>query len=385
MPDTAPVADLTQIKPIAMVDLAAQRARIGRQVELAISRVLAHGAFINGPEVTELERRLATACGVDHVIACASGTDALMMGLMALGVGPGDAVIVPSFTFTATAEAVVLVGATPVFVDVDRATFNMTAQTLAAGLKAARAAGLRPRVAIPVDLFGQPADYDLLADVGRHEGVTLFADAAQSCGAYYRDRKVGALAPLTATSFYPSKPLGCYGDGGALFTPDAELATRLRQIRSHGQGKHRDDIVRVGLTARLDTIQAAVLLEKLAIFDDECRARQTIADRYANLLGGSVDIPRLAAGATSVWAQYTVLSPHRDRIAVELKANGISSSLFYPVPVHAHGPYRHCPRADGGLAVTMQLANEAISLPMHPYLTPDDQARVAAAVRRAIA
>lgn len=385
MPDTAPAADLTKLKPISMVDLAAQRARLGNRIEAAIGRVLAHGAFINGPEVVALEHALAVAGGVEHVVACASGTDALVMGLMALGVGSGDAVIVPSFTFTATAEAVVLVGASPVFVDVDPVTFNMTAAGLTSGIAAARAAGLKPRVAIPVDLFGQSADYDALAGAAARDGVTILADAAQSFGASWRGRKVGSLAPITAASFYPSKPLGCYGDGGAVFTADADLALRLKQIRSHGQHRHRDDVVRIGLTARLDTIQAAVLLEKLTIFDDECRARQAVADRYAKLLDGLVTVPRVAAGATSVWAQYTVLSPQRDRIVAALKADGIASSVFYPVPVHAQAPYRNFPAAKGGLSVTLRLASEAVSLPLHPYLTGDDQARVAAALGRAVA
>jgi dTDP-4-amino-4,6-dideoxygalactose transaminase len=304
---------------------------------------------------------------------------------MALGVGPGDAVLVPSFTFTATAEAPALLGATPIFIDVAADTFNITADALARGTRTARAAGLKPVAAIPVDLFGQPADYDSLAAVATREHVTLLADAAQSFGASLGNRKVGALAPLTTTSFYPSKPFGCYGDGGAVMTDDADLADRLRQIRTHGQRRHRDDVVCIGLTSRLDTIQAAILIEKLAIFDDECRRRDHAARRYAELLGDAVEVPRVVAGRTSVWAQYTVLSPRRDAIAAALKAEQIACSIFYPVPVHQQGPYRGYPVAEGGLPVTVRLAKEAISLPLHPYLSSDDQARVALAVVRAAA
>lgn len=385
MPDNAPAAELNRPAPIAMADLAAQRARIGADIERAIGRVLAHGAFLNGPEVSELERQLAMRAGVGHAIACASGTDALMMGLMALGVGPGDAVIVPSFTFTATAEAVVLVGATPVFADVDGASFNVTAATAAKAIKAARDAGLKPAAIIPVDLFGQPALYEDLGEVAAKAGAVVFADAAQSFGAALGNLNVGALAPITATSFYPSKPLGCYGDGGAVLTHDPELAARLKEIRTHGQRRHRDDVVRVGLTSRLDTLQAAVLLAKLTIFDDEIHKRQAVAAGYTKRLENLVVTPKLSPGATSVWAQYTIRSPKRDRIAAELKAASIASAVFYPVPVHHQAPYRGCPVAEGGLPTTLQLAADVISLPMHPYLTADNQDRVAAAVRRALA
>jgi dTDP-4-amino-4,6-dideoxygalactose transaminase len=384
MPDTATAAEISPA-PIPMLDLAQQRRRIAPEVDAAIARVLRHGAFILGPEVAELERRLAQYCGVAHVVTCGSGADALLMGLMALGVGPGDAVLVPSFTFTATAEAPALLGATPIFIDVAADTFNITADALARGTRTARAAGLKPVAAIPVDLFGQPADYDSLAAVATREHVTLLADAAQSFGASLGNRKVGALAPLTTTSFYPSKPFGCYGDGGAVMTDDADLADRLRQIRTHGQRRHRDDVVCIGLTSRLDTIQAAILIEKLAIFDDECRRRDHAARRYAELLGDAVEVPRVVAGRTSVWAQYTVLSPRRDAIAAALKAEQIACSIFYPVPVHQQGPYRGYPVAEGGLPVTVRLAKEAISLPLHPYLSSDDQARVALAVVRAAA
>jgi len=292
---------------------------------------------------------------------------------------------VPSFTFTATAEAVMLAGATPVFVDVEADTYNMSPASLVSGIAAARAAGLKPVVAIPVDLFGQPADYAALGAVAAQENVTLLADAAQSLGASVGNKKVGALAPITATSFYPSKPLGAYGDGGAVLTDDAALAERLRQIRSHGQRHGRDDVVRLGTTSRLDSIQAAVLIEKLAIFDDECRARQQIADRYETLLAGAVSLPRLKPDNTSVWAQYTVLSPRRDRIVAELKADAIGTSVFYPKPVHTQAPFRNCPVAATGLGVTERLAREAVSLPMHPYLSAGDQERVAAGLRRAVA
>jgi dTDP-4-amino-4,6-dideoxygalactose transaminase len=307
------------------------------------------------------------------------------MPLMAWGVGPGDAVLVPSFTFTATAEVAVLAGATPVFVDVAADTFNMTGASLAQGIAAARELGLRPAAAVPVDLFGQPADYDELNAVAAAHGCRVLADAAQSYGAAYKTRKAGTLAEATATSFYPSKPLGGYGDGGAVFTDDDALAARLKQIRVHGQGRDRNDNVCIGLTARLDTIQAAVLIEKLAIFDDECRARDEIAARYDALLAGAVTTPRVAAHARSVWAQYTVRSPGRDRIVATLAAENIPTSVFYPRPIHVQPAYRQFPRARGGLAVTDRLAQECVSLPMHPYLKAADQERVAAAVRRAVA
>jgi dTDP-4-amino-4,6-dideoxygalactose transaminase len=377
---TAPVA----VQPVPLIDLQAQRSRIGARIEAAIGRVLAHGQYIMGPEVAEAERRLAAHSGARHVICCASGTDALMMTLLAQGVGRGDAVFVPSFTFTATAEAVALVGATPVFVDVHADTFNLDAASLERAIGTAQQTGLKPVCVIPVDLFGQPADFDVLQAIADKHGLWILDDAAQSYGARYKGKRLGTCADVTATSFYPSKPLGCYGDGGAVFTDDAELARRLMQVRVHGQGRDRNDVVRVGLTARFDSIQAAVLLEKLEIFDDECAAREKIAVRYDQALSGIATVPARATDCTSVWAHYTVTSPRRDRIVAALHAQGIATAVFYSKPVHMQTPYRGYPVAAGGLPVTEHLAQEVVSLPMHPYLSSEAQDRVIAAVRAAV-
>ena len=378
---TAPVA----LQPIPLIDLPAQRARLGAKVEAAIGRVLAHGQYIMGPEVLEAERRLAAHCGARHVIACASGTDALVMGLMAMGVERGDAVFVPSFTFTATAEAVVLVGATPVFVDVHANTYNLDVTSLERAIQVAQQTGLKPACVIPVDLFGQPADFDAIKTIADKHDLWILDDAAQSYGARYRGRALGTCADITATSFYPSKPLSCYGDGGALFADDDELAKRLVQIRVHGQSKDRNDVVRVGLTARFDSIQAAVLLEKLEIFDDECAARVKLALRYDDALSDIVSTPHVLPNCTSVWAHYTIASPRRDRIVTALQAQGIGTAVFYSKPVHMQTPYRGYPVSAGGLPVTDRLAQETLCLPMHPYLTASAQDRVIAAVRAALA
>ncbi len=300
---------LSRAQAIPFIDLAAQRRRIGRSIDDAMARVMSHCQFINGPEVTQLEAALAAFSGAKHVVTCASGTDALLMVLMAKGVGRGDAVLCPSFTFSATGEAVALTGATPVFVDVDEATFNMDAASLKRGIATARKAGLKPVGVIPVDLFGQSADHDSIAAVAGAEGLFMLDDAAQGFGASYKGRKLGTFGIATATSFFPAKPLGCFGDGGAIFTDDAGLAETLRSIRVHGQGADKYDNVRLGLTGRLDTMQAAILIEKLKIFEDEIAVRNEIADRYARGLGNLVTVPRLAAGCTSVWAQYTIRLP----------------------------------------------------------------------------
>src|ERR1700709_1683794 len=267
-------------EPVAFIDLAAQRRRLGKSIDEAVSRVLTHCQFINGPEVTQLEAALAAFSGAKHVVSCASGTDALLMVLMAKDVGRGDAVLCPSFTFCATGEAVALTGATPVFVDVDEATFNIDADSLKRGIATARKLGLKPRAVIPVALFGQSADHDAIGAVAEAEGLFVLDDAAQAFGASYKGRRLGTFGLVTATSFFPAKPLGCYGDGGAIFTDDAELAETLRSIRVHGQGSDKYDNVRLGLTGRLDTIQAAILIEKLKIFEDEIAARNRIADPY---------------------------------------------------------------------------------------------------------
>src|SRR6201988_2034549 len=309
-------------EPVALFDIGAQRRRVGKSIDEAVGRVLAHCQFVNGPEVTALEQALAKFCGAQHVVSCASGTDALLMVLMAENIGRGDAVFYPSFTFCATGEAVALTGATPVFVDVDESTFNIDAASLRRGIATAKRLGLKPRAVIPVDLFGQSADHDAVLAVAEAEGLFVLDDAAQGFGASYKGRRLGTLGLATATSFFPAKPLGCFGDGGAIFTDDAELAATLRSVRVHGQGADKYDNVRLGITGRLDTMQAAILIEKLKIFEDEIAARNQAADRYGRGLSNIVTVPRLAAGCTSVWAQYTIRLPkgvERDDFAAALK------------------------------------------------------------------
>jgi dTDP-4-amino-4,6-dideoxygalactose transaminase len=370
--------------PVPFIDIAAQRRRLGQAVDRAVARVFDHCQFINGPEVGELEAALGAFCGAKHVVSCASGTDALLMVLMAKGVGPGDAVFCPSFTFCATGEVVALAGATPVFVDVDEKTFNIDAASLTRGIAAAKRLGLKPRAIIPVDLFGQSADHDAIGAVAHSEDLFVLDDAAQAFGASYKGRRLGGFGVITTTSFFPAKPLGCYGDGGAIFTDDAELAETLRSVRVHGQGSDKYDNVRLGLTARLDTVQAAVLLEKLKIFDDEIVARNRVAERYARALGNIVIIPRVASAATSVWAQYTIRLPSgtdRNQFASSLKAQGIPTAIYYPKSMHQQTAYRDFPVADGGLRVSERLSSDVISLPMHAYLDESAQDRVIEAVR----
>jgi dTDP-4-amino-4,6-dideoxygalactose transaminase len=372
--------------PIPFIDVAAQRRRLGRSVDDAIARVLGHCQFILGPEVRELEIKLSEFCGARHVVTCASGTDALVMVLMARGIGPGDAVICPSFTFTATAEVVALVGATPVFADVEERSFNLDPASLQEACVAARAAGLRPKAVIPVDLFGQPADYDRIMPIAEAENLFVLDDAAQAFGATYKNRRIGALAPTTATSFFPAKPLSCYGDGGAVITDDDELAQVIRSLRVHGEGRGKYDCVRIGLNGRLDTIQAAVLIEKLKIFPEEILARERIARRYSTGLADVATTPRLAPGSTSVWAQYTIRLPagRRDGLAASLRIEGIPTAIHYPIPLHRQQPYQRFPIAAGGAPVSERLAEEVISLPMHAYLDQTTQDRIIDAVRRAL-
>src|SRR6201995_3126485 len=377
----------TPLEPVPFIDIGAQRRRLGTSIDEAVGRVLTHCQFVNGPEVTQLEKLLAEFSGAKHVVSCASGTDALLMVLMAKNIGPGDAVLCPSFTFCATGEAVALTGASPVFVDVDEATFNIDAASLRRGIAAAKQKGLKPKAVIPVDLFGQSADHDAIAEVAKAEGLFVLDDAAQGFGASYKGRKLGTLGHATATSFFPAKPLGCFGDGGAIFTDDADLADTLRSIRVHGQGSDKYDNVRLCLTGRLDTMQAAILIEKLKIFEDEIIARNKVADRYARGLGNLVTVPHLAPGCGSVWAQYTIRLPKgvdRDGFAAALKAQGIPTAIYYPKSMHQQTAYRGFPVADGGLPVSERLSGDVISLPMHAYLDEATQDRIIAAVRGAI-
>lgn len=366
---------------IPFIDLQAQRRRLGKEVDLALARVLEHGAFIMGPEVRELEQQLGEFCGAKHVLSCASGTDALVLPLLAWGVGPGDAVLVPSFTFVATAEVVALVGATPVFVDVLPDTFNMDPASLEAAIGEAEERNLTPRAVIPVDLFGQPADYARLEPIASRYGLKVLADTAQGFGARLNGRVTGTFGDATGTSFFPAKPLGCYGDGGAVFTDDDGTIELLRSLRVHGQGRDKYDNVRIGLNGRLDTLQAAVLLQKLSIFADELDARMRIAERYSAALADVAIVPHLQQGATSSWAQYTIRVANRDALAAHLKAQGIPTAVYYPIPLHRQTGYQHYPAVPGGLPVSDRLADEVISLPMHPYLESADQDRIVSAVR----
>ena len=374
-------------RPIPFIDVAAQRRRLGRAVDDAIARVLAHCQFVLGPEVRALEAELAAFCGARHVIACASGTDALLLALMAWDIGRGDAVICPNFTFCATAEMVALLGATPVFADVQAETFNLDPESLRRAIATAKRLGLKPRAVIPVDLFGLPADHDAIAGIAAEHGLAVLDDAAQAFGAVYRGRKLGALATATATSFFPAKPLGCYGDGGAVFTDDDALAARIKSLRVHGESIDKYDAARIGITGRLDTIQAAVLLEKLKIFPDEIAARDRIAARYSAALADIATVPRVGNELTSVWAQYTIrLAPgRRDALAAALKGEGIPTAIYYVKPLHRQEAYRRFPVVDGGTPVAERLCDEVISLPMHAYLEPPVQDRIVGAVRRALA
>jgi UDP-2-acetamido-2-deoxy-ribo-hexuluronate aminotransferase len=372
-------------KRLDFIDLKAQQRLIYPALKERLARVLAHGQYILGPEVAELEARLAAYVGVKHAISCSSGTDALLMPLMAYGVGPGDAVFTTPFTFIATAEVIQLLGATPVFVDIDPRTFNLDPEALAAAMaglgKSPQSAALRPRGVIPVDLFGQPADYDRINELAGRHGLFVLEDAAQSFGATLGGKRAGALAEVAATSFFPAKPLGAYGDAGAVFTDDDELAAALRSIRVHGQGSHRYENARIGINGRLDTMQAAVLLVKLDIFDQEVAARQQVARDYSQALEDLVQVPYLAPGRTSVWAQYSVLSDDRTALMEKLQGAGIPTAIYYPRPLHLQGAFAHLGHRQGEFPVSERIAELIFSLPMHPYLQGSDQERIIAGLR----
>jgi dTDP-4-amino-4,6-dideoxygalactose transaminase len=375
-----------QQAPIPFIDVAAQRRRLGRAVDDAVARVLAHCQFVNGPEVQAFERDLAAFCGARHVIGCASGTDALLLVLMAWEIKPNDAVICPSFTYHATAEMVALLGATPIIADVAPDTFNLDPASCERAVATAKRLGLKPRAIIPVDLFGLPADHEAISAVAKKHDLKILDDAAQSFGATYRGKKLGTFGTATATSFFPAKPLGCYGDGGAVFTDDDALAARIKSIRLHGEGVDRSEAARIGITGRLDTIQAAILIEKLRIFPDEIAARDRVAARYTHGLADVAVVPRTGNETTSVWAQYTIKlrGGQRDKLAADLKAQGIPTAIYYTRPLHKQPAYRDYPVADGGVPVSEQLSGEVISLPMHAYLEQPDQDRIIGAVRKSL-
>ena len=373
--------------PIEFIDLGAQRRRLGRRIDEAILRVVDHGRYIMGPEVAEFETRLGAFCGARHVLSCANGTDALGLALMVKGLKPGQAVLVPSFTFAATAEVVAWFDAVPVFVDVREDTFNMDPASLEAGIATAKRLGLEPVGVIPVDLFGLPAEYDEILSIAAAQRLWVICDAAQSFGAAYKDRNVGTIGDMTTTSFFPAKPLGCYGDGGAVLVDDDDVFAVLKSLRVHGQGSDKYDNVRIGMNARLDTIQAAVLSQKLTIFADEIAARNRIAARYDSLLEDVVAVPKIPTGLTSIWAQYTVRLPSgrdRDVVAAKLKASGVPTAVYYAKPLHGQSAYRDYPAAGNGLPVCDRLASEVLSLPMHPYLDEVTQQRIVDGLRAAL-
>ncbi len=373
---------------IPFIDLASQQARIRDKIDHNLATVLDHGAYIMGPEVLAIEARLAKNADAKHCISCSSGTDALILALLAQGLRPGQGVIVPSFTFAASAEVMPVLGAIPVFSEVDPTTFNLDPACLGAAVEAAQAASVEVVGIIGVGLFGQPADYTAIGAFATEHGLWVIDDAAQSFGASWNNVPVGQLGDLTCTSFFPAKPLGCYGDGGAVFTNDDDKAEIMRSCRIHGMGKTRYENIRIGMTARLDTMQAAILDAKLDIFEDEMTRRQQVADRYAALLGDLVETPVLAAAATSSWAQYTVKLPDgadRDHIATVMRAHDVPTAVYYPVPMHQQPPYRHFPVAGGDLKVTSDLCSRVLALPMHPYLEDETQQRIAAALESALA
>jgi len=378
----------TTAKPIPFLDLKAQQARIAADLKPRIDAVLAHCNFILGPEVGELERQLAAFCGAKHCVSVSSGTDALQIAMMAEGIGRGDAVFLPAFTYTATAEVPLVLGATPVFVDVTPDTFQIDIAHLEQRIAQVRAEGkLVPRAIIGVDLFGQPADWDAIQAIAQREGLFTLDDCAQSFGAALHGRRLGTQADATATSFFPSKPLGGYGDGGALFTQSDERAALYRSLRTHGEGTTRYEVIRTGMNGRLDTLQAAVLLSKLTVFDEELAARARIAAVYSARLANAVTVPALVPDSTSAWAIYAILLPDtaaRDALQASLKEAGVPSAVYYPRPLH-HQPAYAGAHDGATLPVSEDLATRIMALPLHPDLTDHDVERICNAVIAAVA
>ena len=383
------------------IDLQAQQERIRPQLDTAIKKVLDHGQYIMGPEVFELEARLADYVGVKHCVSCASGTDALLMALMAYGVGPGDAIFTTPFTFVATGEVISLLGATPVFVDIDPRAFNLDPQKLEDAIVDFKRRNsnierpLVPRGIIPVDLFGLPADYDAIQPVAQKHGLFVLEDAAQSFGAVYKGRQAGRLAEVAATSFFPAKPLGCYGDGGAIFTDNDEIAESLRSIRVHGKGADKYDNVRIGVNGRMDTIQAAILLEKLKIFPEEIVSRQKVAATYTKMIsaisdqGSTTNGPRMTApqvpeGYQSAWAQFSILVENRPHLQEHLKEQGIPTAVYYPQPLHLQTAYAGLAYSKGDFPVAENISEHILSLPMYPSLSASDQKKVVENLKIAI-
>ncbi|MCL2889308.1 MAG: DegT/DnrJ/EryC1/StrS family aminotransferase [Eggerthellaceae bacterium] len=370
------------------IDLASQFKRIEPEVISRVNTVLCSQKYIMGPEVLELEEKLASFVGVKHVLSCSSGTDALLIALMAYDLEKNDAVFVPSFTFFASAESVSLAGATPVFVDSQPDTFNISPASLESAIEKTLQQGeLRPRGIMPVDLFGQPADYGQIQEIASRYGLFVLEDACQSFGAIYRGAKACSFGDVAATSFFPAKPLGCYGDGGAIFTDNDQLAEKMRSIRIHGQGIDKYDNVRLGINGRLDTIQAAILLAKLEIFEDELVARNEVAQSYSDALAASFTIPFVAPDRTSVWAQYTVLTSgdeQRSQIVEKLKARGIPTAIYYTTPIHLSTAYKSLGYKSGDLPVCELLSQQVLSIPMHPYLGKEDIDIIVAAMKECV-
>lgn len=373
------------VPALEFAGIKAQYAALKSAIAPRLADVFQHGRFIMGPEIEELEAALAAYVGSAHAIGVSSGTDALIAPLMAAGIGPGDAVFLPTFTFTASAEVPLLLGAAPIFVDVHPRTFNIDLEDLEAKIDATRKAGrLNPRLIMSVDLFGLPADYDALNNIADREGLLLLADAAQSFGGSYHGRNVGSLAPVTATSFFPAKPLGCYGDGGAVFTDDDDMAARIRSVRVHGQGKEKYAVDRIGLNARIDTLQAAVLLGKLPALAGEIDARNKLANVYDDHLADVCETPVRANDGRSAFAQYCILVDDRDAVKQRLDEANIPTAIYYPKPMHFQGPYEAYGDGPGSLPVSERLADRVLALPMHGYMLDDVAERVAVSVRAMI-
>ena len=367
------------------IDLGAQRARIRDRLRAAIDSVVDDGRYILGPQVAEFEKKIAAYVGTRHAVACANGTDALLLPLYAHGIGPGDAVFVPSFTFAATAEVVALAKAEPVFVDVDADTYNIDIASLEAAIAMVKKEGrLKPKAIIPVDLFGLAADYDAIMEIAAREDLLVVEDAAQSIGGRADATMCGAFGHIAGTSFYPAKPLGCYGDGGAMFTNDDALAEKLRSFAFHGKGETQYDNIHIGINSRLDTLQAAILIEKLAILEDEMEARRRVAQRYAEGLGDVVKAAGNPGEGRSAWAQYAIETPKRDGLKAHLQEKGIPSVIYYVKPLHSQVAYRDFPRTPTGLTVSETLPGRILCLPMHPYLSEADQDLIIETIRNYI-
>lgn len=356
---------------VPFIDLAQQQSKIRNNIDTAIKKVLDHGKYIMGPEVQELEQQLSSFCNAKHSITCANGTDALTLALLALNVNPGDAILVPSFTFAATAEVVALAQAIPIFIDSKPDTYNIDPNSILSGIETAKNLNLNLVGIISVDIFGQPAEYDSINKIAKDNNLWVIADAAQSFGSTYNGNPVGSLADITTTSFFPAKPLGCYGDGGAIFTNNDELANKIRSLRVHGQGTDKYDNIRVGLNSRLDTIQAAILLEKLKLFPQELLNRQATAKYYNSKLNGVVDVPVQIDNSTSAWAQYTIKvksSVNREAFIKSMSECGIPTVVYYINPLHLQTVYSKYPRATPTLPSCEELATKVLSLPMSGYV-----------------